>query len=175
MNTLLVPAAAICLAVLTSGCDRILPQRADLSLPSIEIVDSIYRAHGVRITEVEFNGNVLEVRAVQPVEQLQRGGSLWARVGPYVYLFNPATRDLFEGYPGVAAVRAITETRNGTEIARARLLRDALNELSWRRAINSMSAAVTQGTGRPRRIEELVVFGEGVTDHEYNPRYVPPR
>jgi len=127
----------------------------------------------VQVDRLEYDGNIVEVVKTQPIDQLQRGGSLWARVGPYIYLFNPATRSLFETYEGVAAVRAITRTPAGAEIARAMLLRSTLNEASWPRALQLLSRAVTQGTDQPTTVQDLVIFGERWTEHRYNREYVP--
>lgn len=156
------------------GCDRIRPGQPDFTLPPIAVVDSMYARQGLTV-QVQYSGNVVELRAVQPVDQLRRGGSLWARVGPYIYLFTPATRAVFETYDGVAAVRAITETPGGQEIARALLLRTALEETRWRRANNLLGTALQEGTERPARIEALVHFGESYTEYEYNPEWVPVR
>ena len=162
------------LLALAVGCDRILP-RSDLELPEISVVDSIYAANGVRVDSVAYRGNVVELVATQPLEQIQRGGSLWARVGPQIYLLNPATRALFESYEGIAAVRARTRTPDGTEIARALLLRSTLNEATWPRALRLLSRALTEGTERPSTIEELARFGEERTEHHYNQEFVPRR
>jgi hypothetical protein len=169
--------AVIGLGVLlaTLACDRILPQRADLTLPPIATIDSIYRANGVRPDSIRYDGNVVSLVATQPLDQLQRGGSLWARVGPHIYLFNPATRALFETFEGIAAVRAVTRTPQSVEIGRAQLLRNTLNEASWPRALRLLSVALNEGTERPGTMQELARFGENNTEHSYNPEYVPNR
>ena len=120
------------------------------------------------------SGNVLEVVVQQPPAQLRRGGQLWARVGPYIYLFTPATRDLLMEHPGIAGVRVIT--MNGqVEVARAMLVRDRLNELTWPRALNLLGTALEEGTRRPTTMDALARYGEENTTYEYNPDYVPPR
>ena len=96
-------------------------QEQDLTVPTAEEAAEYYTA--VTDLSVEMAGNVAEVTVVQSTAQLRRGGSLWARVGPYIYLFSDATRDLFVDFPGLAAVRVITTTSGGTEVARATLLR----------------------------------------------------
>lgn len=170
--------AALCrVAVFTllasAACDRILPQRPDVSLPDIADVESIYREGGVA-GEVRFSGNVVELVVQQPAEQLRRGGTLWARVGPYIYLFSPATRRVMETYPGIAGVRVITQT-GGNEVARALLVRDRLNDVTWPRAIAILSQALEHGTARPATINRLVQYGEETTEYEYSTRYVPQR
>jgi hypothetical protein len=155
-----------------AACDRIRPARPDFVLPAIETIDSIYQTSGTA-AHVQYSGNVLELRATQDVRQLQRGGSLWARVGPYIYLFTPATRQVLEQFEGIAAVRVITLTPSGAEIARALLLRDALDNTRWRRSANLLGIALRDGTERPVAIEDLVHWGEEHTEFSYNPDFVP--
>jgi hypothetical protein len=128
----------------------------------------------VQAADVRYSGNVVELVVQQERAQLQRGGQLWARVGPYIYVFSPATRELFETYEGLAGVRAITQA-DGQEVARVLLLADALNEITWRRARSLLGEALDQGTARPVTMDRLVQFGEQHTTFEYNPAYVPPR
>jgi hypothetical protein len=61
------------------------------------------------------------------------------------------------------------------EVARALLVRDTLNELTWRRANNLLATALAQGTQRPATIDQLARYGEEHTTYEYNPDYVPRR
>ncbi len=164
--------AALLLCAL-GACDRVLPQRQDLSLPTVEEAERVYSAQGVD-AEVTLSGNVVEVRATQDARQLQRGGSLWARVGPYIYVFSPGTREVFETWGGVSAVRAITLTPSGEEVARALLTRDRLNDVTWRRALNILGTALQEGTERPSRLDALVEWGEENTEYRYNPEYVQP-
>ena len=70
-------------------------------------------------------------------------------------------------------MRAITVTPDGMEIARATLRRGELNDVLWRRALNIHGRAVTEGTQRPRQLEELVSWGQEHTDYRYNPTFVP--
>jgi hypothetical protein len=173
------PGARIALLVagipLVAACDQFLPGRRDLTLPAIEEVRRIYAEQGQEASEIRYSGNVVEIRAVQSADQLQRGGELWARVGPYIHLFTPATRDVMQTYPGVAAVRAITRTANGREIARAMLVNDSLGTAQWARAINLLGRAVTEGTERPMRMQELVRFGELHTEYRYSRDFVNSR
>lgn len=121
--------------------------------------------------EAELTGNVLEVRLEVP-DELLRGGPLWARSGPYFYLFSAATRDLFVENPGLAAVRVVTRTGAGTEIARAMLRRDELSVYEWEEALRVRSLAQAEGTERPSRVDRLVRWGEDRTEHTYNPRFI---
>lgn len=162
---------ALTLLPLLGACDLI-RRDAAFTLPPIETIDSIYREQGLDV-RVRYSGNVVELHAVQPIEQLERGGTLWARVGPYIHLFTPATQHVFTTWAGVAGVRAITTTASDDEIARALLVRAELDDARWRRANNLLALALHEGTERPRRIEALVFFGEDHTEHSYNPRYVP--
>jgi hypothetical protein len=155
-----------CLLVV-AGCEE-----QDLSVPDASAVEEAY-TYGGRL-EASMSGNVAEVTVVQPARQLQRGGTLWAKVGPYVLLFSEETQSLFDRYPGLAGVRVITETPDGTEVARALLTRDALNDLTWRRAQNIAGLARRDGTRRPSLLEDLVRWGEDHTEYNYNPSYSRP-
>jgi hypothetical protein len=166
-------ALLLLLAVLLPACDRILPQRQDLTLPDIEDVRRVYAQHSVQ-AEFRYSGNVVEMLIQQPPEQLRRGGALWARVGPYIYLFSPGTRQLFEDYPGLAGVRAITMTGE-EEVARALLGRETLNDVTWRRAYSTWAQALEQGTERPSLLDRLVQYGEQHTEYQYNQAWVPAR
>ncbi len=123
--------------------------------------------------EGEIRGNVLQLE-VPFGDELRRGGPIWARGGPYFYLFTGATRDLFEENPQLAGVRVITRTPDGEEVARATLERGRLREHEWNRARNLAGRAQLEGTERPRLVEQLVFFGEDHTEHEYNEDFVPP-
>lgn len=155
-------------ALLVGACEE-----ADLTVPAADAVAEHYPT--TRELEVEMSGNVAEITVFQPSDQLSRGGELWAKVGPYIYLFSDGTRDLFDQYGGLAGVRVITRAPGGREVARALLERDELNEIGWRRAINIAGHARVEGTQRVTRIEELVRWGEEHTTFEYDPRYVSGR
>ena len=144
----------------------------DLTLPTAEQAESYYQSVG-DLQDVEVNGNVVVVVVRQPAEQLRRGGSLWAKVGPYIYLFSDETQRLFQDFNGLAAVRVITETGNGTTVANALLARDALTDVLWRRSLNIAGQARRDGTQRITLIEDLIRWGEDHTTFEYNQRYVP--
>jgi hypothetical protein len=132
------------------------------------VVEDAYLYHGD--LSVVMRGNVAEVTITQPAQQLRRGGSLWAKVGPYVLLFSEPTQELFEDYPGLAGIRVIT-TSAGAEVARALLARSTLTEVTWRRALNIAGLARRDGTERPTLLEDLVRWGEDHTEHQYNPRF----
>ena len=155
---------ALAAALGLAGC-----QEEALPVPSTQEAASYYAA--VPDLTVEVEGNVAELTVVQPASQLRRGGRLWARVGPYVYLFSQSTQDLFTDYPGLAAVRVVTVTSRGEEVARATLNRGALNELTWRRALNIAGLARRDGSERPTLLEDLVEWGEDHTNFEYASRY----
>lgn len=163
-------AAALLCVVAATACDSGSTDD-DGALPAASVVESYYTyPHGL---EAEVSGDVVELRAVQPREQLRRGGSLWARVGPYVLLFTEETRRLFEDFPGVTAVRVVTRTPEGQEVARAYLHRNALTDVTWRRALNIAGHARRSGTDRPTLLEDLVRWGEDHTDFEYAPAFQP--
>ncbi len=75
------------------GCEEV-----DLALPS----DSEAGAHYASSSDltVRVSGNVVELTVDQPIRQVRRGGSLWAKVGPYIYLFSDQTEGLLREYPG---------------------------------------------------------------------------
>lgn len=151
-----------------AGC-----READLVVPEASQVEAYYTYEGD--LAVEMSGNVAEITVSQDPDELRRGGALWAKVGPYVVLFSEETRDLFREFSGLAGVRVITENPWDEEVARAFMTRDALNELTWRRALNIAGHARREGTRRPRRLEDLVDWGEEHTEYRYNPDYVPAR
>ena len=157
---------AMSLILAPSACEE-----ANFKLPS----ESEAGAHYANSSDlsVSLNGNVVEVTVEQPLRQVRRGGSLWAKVGPYIYLFTNETESLLRQYPGVSGVRVITRTgRSNTEVARAFLHRDSLNELTWRRARNIAGRARTQGTRRPVLLEELVEWGQDHTEFGYNQNFI---
>ena len=105
-------------------------EEANLALPSESEAEAHY-ASSSDVT-VRVSGNVVELTVDQPLRQVRRGGSLWVKVGPYIYLFSDETETLLRDYPGLSGVRVITRTgRNNAEVARAFLHRDSLNELTW--------------------------------------------
>lgn len=168
----IIAAFLLCMPV---ACDRIMPNREDLTVPAAADVAAVYARHGVT-ADVTLNGNVVEIRVKQDAAQLQRGGSLWARVGPYIYAFSPATREVFDTWAGVAAVRAITTHGSyGVEVARALLTRDRLNDITWQRTLNVLGTALREGTERPSTLEALVEWGEEHTQYQYNTDYVRNR
>lgn len=168
----LIAGAVACVMVL-GACDQAREYLAGTPapLPTPEELAPYYVAHG-NVVGIELSGNVVELEVTQPYDQLQRGGSLWARVGPFVYLFTPATRQVFQDYPAVAAVRVITVLPHGEEVARAMLRRDALGDVQWRRSLNVLGWALQDGTKSPRRLEQLTEWGEAHTEFRYNPDYV---
>jgi hypothetical protein len=161
---------ALLAALLAGGCDLL--RREPPAVPD-EAAARAYYADTPGIRSVDVRGNLVELHVIQDLNQLRRGGSLWARVGPYVYIFSPGTRDLFTDYPGVAAVRVVTILADGEEVARATLRRDALTEPAWRRSLNLLGHALQGGTERPTLLEQLVQWGEEHTDYRYSRSFVP--
>lgn len=179
------------LATAATACDILNDE--PLPMPTELEVRTLYEEHP-GMTEIRLSGNVVTISFTQAIEQLWRGGSLWARVGPYIHLFSPSTRKLLERYPGVAAVRVITHAPAGTgrrsgtggpdgtespggsegnEIARAMLVRDTLSQIEWRRSLNLLGHALQAGSNDPSRLMDLADWGESHTDYQYNPDYVP--
>ena len=159
-------AAAVLVAttLIAGGCAK-----KDLALPTAKEVEAHYMYAG-RL-KATLNGNVAEITVVQPSSQVNRGGVLWAKVGPYVVLFSDDTQDLFKDYPGLAAVQVKTELAGGREIARALLTRNELSDILWRRSLNISGKARKYGTKRPALLDDLVRWGEEHTQFQYNPRY----
>jgi hypothetical protein len=149
------------------GCEE-----ADFSVPSSSEVEAAYIYNGD--LSATMKGNVAEITIVQAARQLRRGGTLWAKVGPYVLLFSEETEGLFRDFPGLAGIRVVTVSSDGPEVARALLSRDSLNDITWRRAIYIAALARRDGTRRPTLLEELVEWGEDHTVFTYNPRFSRP-
>jgi len=146
---------------------------SDLRVPSEAEARAYYESSSALSFRV--SGNVLEITVSQPLQQVRRGGTLWAKVGPYIYLFTEETETLLQAYPGLAGVRVITQTsRRDTEVARAFLRRSQLNELTWKRARNISGKARRDGTRLPTFLEDLVEWGEDHTEFEYSSEFVGP-
>lgn len=172
-------AALLTLVVLLAGCQQLNDvvnrlKGKPAAMPDSATVAGYYKEHR-NIIDVAIDGNVVDLRVQQPVRQLLRGGALWARVGPFVYLLSPGTRDLFERQPGVAAVRVTTVLPDGKKVAWAQLKRDTLSEFGWKKAINLLARALRPGPTQPRDLEELRIWGEQQTEHWYNPDYTRQR
>jgi hypothetical protein len=151
--------------LLVSACD--LGREREIRLPDPAEAAARYGP----AAEAALSGNLLEVRMVMAESLLSRGGVIWARSGPYFYLFSPPTQELFTEYPDLAAVRVVVVTEDADEVARAQLVRDALNEPRWRQALRLSAVAQQTGTERPRTLEELTYFGEEHTEFRYDPEY----
>lgn len=147
-----------CCAVTAGACQR------ELTLPGAADLEGVYG----EAARVRLNGNVVEVVVQQPREHLERGGRLWAQVGPYIYLFTPETREIFQKYTGVAAVRAITRMPGAGEIARATLVRDTLNDYTWPRAFELAAEARRSGSENPKVVYDFVRWAERYTDFHYS-------
>jgi hypothetical protein len=146
----------------------------ELTLPTVEEVTNSY-ASVAELDEVAINGNVAMVVVRQSADQLRRGGTLWARVGPYIYLFSEETRGLFRDYTGLAGVRVVTRVSGGTTVGNALLKRDELTDVLWRRSLNISGLARRDGTERITLLEDLIFWGEDHTEFEYNERYARRR
>lgn len=157
-------AAVMACALLAVGCAPV----QDGTLPTAEQVVAAYESS--RDLQADIVGNVAVVTVAQDAQQLRRGGSLWAKVGPYVFLFSVETRQLFIEYPGLAAVRVITKVGDA-EVANAILTADELSDVLWRRSLNIAGQARRDGTSRMTLLEDLVDWGESHTEFSYNERY----
>jgi hypothetical protein len=146
----------------------------ELVLPTAEQIHG-YFGSVTDLADAEINGNVALVVVRQSSDQLRRGGSLWAKVGPYVYLFSEETHQLFLDHSGLAGVRVMTQTAGGGSVANALLRRDELTDVLWRRGLNIAGQARRDGTERITLLEDLIDWGEDHTEFEYNERYVQRR
>jgi hypothetical protein len=156
----------IAAGVLVASCQ---PPAGGAGLPSAADVETYYESESDLRTDV--SGNVATVTVAQDAQQLRRGGALWAKVGPYVFLFTQETQQLFEDYPGLAGVRVVTQV-GGTEVASALLHREELTNVLWRRAQNIAGRARRDGSRQVTLLEDLVEWGEAHTQFEYNERFM---
>jgi len=152
------------LALATTGCEP----EPDRELPAETALDSVYGGE----VEIGLNGNVVELTVTHDGTQLRRGGAIWAKAGPYIFLFTPQTRDLLERYGGIGGVRVTTVDGRGRFVARALLERGTLNSVTWTRAINVAGRARVDGTRRPQTMLDLAEYGEEHTEFEYSREYV---
>ena len=162
-------AVLFALAFMVAGCT----EPTDFTLPTSEEITRYYESGTV--LEAEVRGNVAVVTVQQSAAQIRRGGSLWAKVGPYIYLFTEETFELLQDFPGLGGVRVKTQTAGGSEIASVILPREELTGVLWRRSLNIAGRARLNGTEQITLIEDLIEWGEGHTDFDYNPRYVQRR
>lgn len=160
-----IPRILVALLVVAAGCEG---EPSSPKLPTAEEVASSYE-YGAEL-RARIDGNVAGITVQQSADQLRRGGTLWAKVGPYVFLFTEETRRLFEAYPGLAGVRVTTKVGRA-EVASALLTRGELPDILWRRSLNIAGKARRDGTDRMTLLEDLVEWGEDHTEFTYNERY----
>jgi len=144
----------------------------ELPVPTADEASAFYTGAGIEAT---VSGNVVTITVPQPYEYLRRGGSLWAKSTPYLYVFSVPTRKMFDEYEGLAGVRVVSKLAGGEEVARALLRRDELNGITWEHALRASAVAIRDGTRRPQTLRDLVNYGEDRTEFRYNERYAPSR
>jgi hypothetical protein len=149
------------------GCD----ERSDLPPPPSPSELGAYYDYDGDIS-VEMSGNVGQLHVVIDREDYLAGGEVWAKASPYIFLFSPGTREVFNDYPGLGGVRVVVRYGDGTLLAQALLERGALNQGNWTRALNVAAQARSEGTQRPGFMRDLVRWGEDNTTFEYNPEYI---
>ena len=159
---------ALAAPLVLMGCE----EPVDLVVPTAEQVEGYYTYEGRLSAEVV--GNVVTITVTQDAQQLRRGGTLWAKVGPYIFLFTAETQQLFQDYPGLAGVRVRTTVGNA-QVGSALLARDTLTDVLWRRSLNIAGQARRDGSERVTLLQDLVRWGEDRTEYEYNPRYTRGR
>ena len=82
------PIILLLITAVAGACDRFGTDAREAPLPPVDSVQAVFQESGLRGT-ASFEGRTVVFRAVQDRDQLRRGGTLWARVGPYIYLFAP--------------------------------------------------------------------------------------
>lgn len=161
-------ALALGTAALFGACS----EPVDLTLPTEDQAMGYFESSSA-VQGVAMNGNVAVITVVQRAADLRRGGALWAKMGPYIHIFSPATEELLRDHPGLAGVRVRTVTSSDTEGASVLLERATLNDITWSGARTRVAHALTdRGAEQVRSIERLVEYGERRTSHEYNDRFV---
>lgn len=140
----------------------------ELPLPTADEVETYYEY--ASDLQAEVIGNVAVITVEQSAQQLRSGGRLWAKVGPYIFLFTEETRQLFEDFPGLAGVRVITRV-GSAEVADALLAHETLSGVLWRRSLNIAGRARRDGTKQVTLLEDLVEWGEAHTEYTYNERF----
>lgn len=163
-------ASLVLLTTLVSGCDREAPERP---VPAAQDVARHFEYAGD--LSVEISGNVAQISVTIDPDEYARGGDLWAKSFPYIFLFSPGTREAFREHPGLGGVRVMTRHPGGDIMAQAMLERGTLTEATWRRALNVAGRARREGSERPGLMSDLVRFGEDHTDYQYNPTYISSR
>ena len=161
--SLVVPA----LLLLSGACA---PEEPDHPVPGAAEIEALYVWEGD--LSVEMSGNVAQVTVTLDPAQYRRGGDLWAKAFPYIFIFSGGTRDAFDENPGLGGVRVLAAHPNGEIISQALLSREVLNELTWNRALRISQEARQEGTERPSTMQDLVRWGEDHTEFEYNPTYI---
>ncbi|MEX0741798.1 MAG: hypothetical protein WD079_03310 [Phycisphaeraceae bacterium] len=156
---------AMLLAVLW-GCE----DDVALTVPTAEEIEERYSYGGN--WSAEMSGNVGVLLITRTPQEVRSEGGTWLKATPYIFIFSRETQELFEEFPGLAAVRAVLLTTTGDTVARAMLPRDTLNELTWRRALNVSGLARRDATEEPGRMVDLVRYGEDNTEFEYNRDFI---
>jgi hypothetical protein len=149
-----------------AGCET----DGEVLIPNEDAVAEYFSASPT--VTASLDGRTVELTVRQQASQLRRGGALWARVGPFIFLFTEETWQLLQDYPDLTGVRVVTRTERGDMVASAYLQNGALTDVLWRRSLNISGKARRDGTRKPTLLEDLVRWGEDRTEFEYNSRYV---
>lgn len=166
-------ALALLLALPVGACERLGLDDEPPPVPSAAEVERHYDYAGE--LSVEISGNVAQVSVVVDPEEYARGGDLWAKAFPYIFLFSPATRDAFREHPGLAGIRVMVLHPNGDLMSQALLERGTLTGRGWQMAFQVAGDARREGTERPGLMHDLVRWGEDRTEFQYNPDYISTR
>lgn len=167
--------ASILGLLVIAGCDRIpVPDQEGEPPPAASDLEGYYSFPSGDVT-VGMSGNVAQITITVDPEPFRRGGDLWAKSLPYLFIFSPGTRDAFDEHPGLGGVRVLVNHPSGNVMAQARLARQELTARDWREALNIAGEARREGTDRPGLMSTLVQWGEEHTEFEYNPQYISPQ
>ncbi len=160
---------ALSLFLLLAGAGACDPHDEDLETPAATEVVERYDYHGS--LDAEMSGNVAQVTVGVDPAEIERGGPLWAKALPYLFLFSEATWTLFQEYDGLAGVRVEARDPGGVLISGALLERNTLGSAEWPEVLEMSAEAMAEGTEHPARMQDLVNRGEDRTSFEYNPDY----
>ena len=122
--------------------------------------------------DVAMSGNVAQVTVAIDRDEYRMGGRVWAMASPYIFLFSPATKQVFEDYTGLGGVRVIVRYEDDSVLAEALLERGEMSEATWLRALNVAGHARNEGTQSPGFMRDLVRWGEDHTDFRYNREFI---
>ncbi|TVP54708.1 MAG: hypothetical protein EA351_12640 [Gemmatimonadales bacterium] len=170
-------AATLALVLLVGGlaaCDAVqLPDRTEHPPPAASELEGYYSFPSGSL-EFGMSGNVAQLAVTVDPDPFYRGGDLWAKSLPYLFIFSQGTRDALDEHEGLGGIRVRVLHPGGDVMAEALLRRGDMTQRDWREALSIAGLARREGTERPGRMVALVRWGEDHTEFEYNPEYISP-